>query len=266
VAETRPRALKAIGDFLHHTVLKISRVRFGSLSFQGLAMGGWRDLTKAEVATLRGQAGLTDHDPRGVGASPAQAPEGEDPARDARRGPPRRSAGRPRAAAAPPREGQAQHGVRPRGERGPREGERGQARAARGAERPGHGAVGRRPAQGGARRPARPGDELGGGQGKRPGSRERRSPSEGRGRGGGGFPREGRGPGRVGPRREGPGPGRVDPRREGRGPAGTPRPESRGGARVAGRNGRGTGERPLAAPVSERARPTPPRRPSKPRR
>jgi len=58
VAESRPRALKAAGDLIRHSVLKISRVRMGGLSFEGLAMGGWRDLTKAEIGDLRRRAGL----------------------------------------------------------------------------------------------------------------------------------------------------------------------------------------------------------------
>jgi 16S rRNA U516 pseudouridylate synthase RsuA-like enzyme len=39
-------------------VLKISRVRLGGLSFEGLKMGAWRDLTKSEIADLRKRAGL----------------------------------------------------------------------------------------------------------------------------------------------------------------------------------------------------------------
>jgi pseudouridine synthase len=58
VAESRPRALKAAGDLIRHSLLKISRVRLGGLSFEGLAMGGWRDLTKAEIGDLRRRAGL----------------------------------------------------------------------------------------------------------------------------------------------------------------------------------------------------------------
>jgi pseudouridine synthase len=58
VAESRPRALKAGGDLIRHSLLKISRVRLGGLSFEGLAMGGWRDLTKPEVADLRRRAGV----------------------------------------------------------------------------------------------------------------------------------------------------------------------------------------------------------------
>ena len=58
VAESRPRAFKAAGELLRHTVLKISRVRLGGLSFEGLPMGGWRDLTKAEISDLRRRAGL----------------------------------------------------------------------------------------------------------------------------------------------------------------------------------------------------------------
>jgi 23S rRNA pseudouridine2605 synthase len=58
VAETRPRALKGGCEWIRHTLLKISRVRFGGLSFEGLAMGGWRDLSRAEIADLRKRAGL----------------------------------------------------------------------------------------------------------------------------------------------------------------------------------------------------------------
>ena len=45
-------------DVIRHSLLKISRVRLGGLSFEGLAMGGWRDLTKAEAADLRRRAGV----------------------------------------------------------------------------------------------------------------------------------------------------------------------------------------------------------------
>jgi 23S rRNA pseudouridine2605 synthase len=58
VAETRPRALKAAGDLIRHSVLKLSRVRLGNLSFEGLKMGDWRDLTKSEIGDLRKRAGL----------------------------------------------------------------------------------------------------------------------------------------------------------------------------------------------------------------
>jgi hypothetical protein len=53
-------------------VLKIARVRLGGLSFEGLKMGGWRDLTKVEAADLRKRAGL-----EGVGvAGPGGATPG----------------------------------------------------------------------------------------------------------------------------------------------------------------------------------------------
>jgi 23S rRNA pseudouridine2605 synthase len=58
VAETRPRALKGGCEWIRHTLLKISRVRFGGLSFEGLAMGGWRDLSKSEINDLRKRAGV----------------------------------------------------------------------------------------------------------------------------------------------------------------------------------------------------------------
>jgi len=60
VAETRPRVLKAAGELIRHTVLKISRVRLGALSFEGLAMGQSRELTKGEIKALRHAAGVGD--------------------------------------------------------------------------------------------------------------------------------------------------------------------------------------------------------------
>jgi pseudouridine synthase len=58
VPEIRPRALKAGGELIRHSVLKISRVRLGGISFEGLAMGGWRDLSQGEIADLRQRAGV----------------------------------------------------------------------------------------------------------------------------------------------------------------------------------------------------------------
>ena len=45
-------------DVIRHSLLKVSRVRLGGLSFEGLKMGDWRDLTKAEIADLRKRAGF----------------------------------------------------------------------------------------------------------------------------------------------------------------------------------------------------------------
>lgn len=59
VAESRPRVLKAGGETVRHTLLKISRVKLGDVSFEGLRMGGFRDLTKQEVKSLLHQAGMT---------------------------------------------------------------------------------------------------------------------------------------------------------------------------------------------------------------
>jgi 23S rRNA pseudouridine2605 synthase len=58
IAETRPRVLKVAGELIRHSLLKVSRVRLGVLSFEGLKMGEGRDLTKAEIAALRRAAGL----------------------------------------------------------------------------------------------------------------------------------------------------------------------------------------------------------------
>ena len=58
VPERRPRALKAAGEVIRHQLLKISRVRLGEMSFEGLKMGGWRDLSKGEARALRTAAGV----------------------------------------------------------------------------------------------------------------------------------------------------------------------------------------------------------------
>jgi 23S rRNA pseudouridine2605 synthase len=58
VRETRPRVLKASGEAIRKSVLKISRVKLGPLSFEGLTMGQSRDLSRAEVNALRRAAGL----------------------------------------------------------------------------------------------------------------------------------------------------------------------------------------------------------------
>jgi 23S rRNA pseudouridine2605 synthase len=58
VAESRARVLKAAGDTIRRTLLKISRVRLGPISFEGLKMGGFRDLSRQEVKALLDDAGL----------------------------------------------------------------------------------------------------------------------------------------------------------------------------------------------------------------
>ncbi|MGD0837735.1 MAG: S4 domain-containing protein [Polyangia bacterium] len=67
VKETRARALRAAGELIRHSLLKISRVRLGGISFEGLKMGGFRDLTKTEVKALLAIARET--------ASRAQSPD-----------------------------------------------------------------------------------------------------------------------------------------------------------------------------------------------
>jgi 23S rRNA pseudouridine2605 synthase len=62
VPESRPRVLKAAGELIRHTLLKISRVRLGPLSFEGLRMGEARELTKGEVNALRRAAGVAAAD------------------------------------------------------------------------------------------------------------------------------------------------------------------------------------------------------------
>jgi len=62
VAESRPRVLKSAGELIRHTLLKISRIRLGDLSFEGLKMGGFRDVTKKEIKSLLQDAGLSVHE------------------------------------------------------------------------------------------------------------------------------------------------------------------------------------------------------------
>ena len=73
VRESRPRVMKTAGHPIRKSVLKISRVRLGPVSFEGLAMGEARDLSKAEVTALRKAAGIGGESPRGV-AVPAPTP------------------------------------------------------------------------------------------------------------------------------------------------------------------------------------------------
>ncbi len=58
VKETRARVLKASGEAIGKSVLKISRTRLGPLSFEGLSLGQSRDLSRAEVNALRRAAGV----------------------------------------------------------------------------------------------------------------------------------------------------------------------------------------------------------------
>lgn len=58
VAESRPRVLKAAGETIRHTLLKISRVKLGEISFEGLKMGSYRELSKKEVKSLQHDAGI----------------------------------------------------------------------------------------------------------------------------------------------------------------------------------------------------------------
>jgi 23S rRNA pseudouridine2605 synthase len=57
VKETRPRVLKASGEAIRKSVLKISRTKLGPLSFEGLSLGQSRDLSRAEANALRRAAG-----------------------------------------------------------------------------------------------------------------------------------------------------------------------------------------------------------------
>jgi pseudouridine synthase len=60
IRETRPRVLKMSGEVIRRQLLKISRIKLGPLSFEGLGMGESRDLSRAEVRALRRAAGLAE--------------------------------------------------------------------------------------------------------------------------------------------------------------------------------------------------------------
>ena len=59
VRESRARVLKASGEAIRKSVLKISRVKLGPLSFEGLSLGQSRDLSRAEVNALRRAANMS---------------------------------------------------------------------------------------------------------------------------------------------------------------------------------------------------------------
>jgi 23S rRNA pseudouridine2605 synthase len=150
VKETRPRVIKLAGNPIRKSVLKISRVRLGPVSFEGLAMGESRDLTKAEVTSLRRAAGIGGESARGV-AEPATAGKAAPAARPPGGGPSRQRS-QERSAGPGPQERQ-QRPARPTP--GPREQQERSARPAPGSqERPERSA---RPAPGRPHdRPARP--------------------------------------------------------------------------------------------------------------
>jgi 23S rRNA pseudouridine2605 synthase len=79
IREMRPRVLKASGEAIRKTVLKISRVKLGPLSFEGLSMGESRDLTKAEVNALRRAAGMAA--PAPISGEETATKSGRKPAR-----------------------------------------------------------------------------------------------------------------------------------------------------------------------------------------
>jgi pseudouridine synthase len=58
ITEGRNRQVRRMIEVLDAKVLKLVRVRLGPLTLEGLKMGEWRDLTAAEVAQLRKNAGL----------------------------------------------------------------------------------------------------------------------------------------------------------------------------------------------------------------
>jgi len=62
IAESRPRVLKVAGEMIRKSLLKVSRVRLGNMSFEGLKMGEGRDLTKSEIAALRRAAGIASEE------------------------------------------------------------------------------------------------------------------------------------------------------------------------------------------------------------
>ncbi|HEY0711560.1 MAG TPA: S4 domain-containing protein, partial [Polyangia bacterium] len=82
VREHRPRVIKAAGNPIRKSVLKISRVRLGPLSFEGLAMGESRDLSKAEVNALRRSAGIGGEPTRAIAEAKAKSPAAKPGMRD----------------------------------------------------------------------------------------------------------------------------------------------------------------------------------------
>jgi 23S rRNA pseudouridine2605 synthase len=88
MGEGRKRQIREIGALIGLPVVRIVRVRIGTLLLGGLKPGDWRNLTGAEVAALKGDR-------------PAPVRTAKGPTRGAPRSKPARAAaGRPRASAA----------------------------------------------------------------------------------------------------------------------------------------------------------------------
>ncbi len=64
ITEGRNRQVRRMVEALDATVLKLVRVRLGPLTLEGLRIGGWRDLTPAEIAQLRQSTGLAQRPSR----------------------------------------------------------------------------------------------------------------------------------------------------------------------------------------------------------
>ena len=60
VHEGRYHQVKRMFEALGHPVVRLHRFRFGPLGLEGLEEGAWRELTPAELASLRAQAGLPE--------------------------------------------------------------------------------------------------------------------------------------------------------------------------------------------------------------
>jgi 23S rRNA pseudouridine2605 synthase len=70
--EGRKRQIRETGSQLGLPVVKIIRIRIGSLHLGGMKPRGWRHLTLEEVAALKGLPGKTQHRPTKAMLKPSQ--------------------------------------------------------------------------------------------------------------------------------------------------------------------------------------------------
>lgn len=84
--EGRKRQIREVGARIGLPVVKIIRVRLGSLELGGLKPGEWRYLTPEEVAALKGQPGKARPGPEKAGAKSRKSGEAKRPQRTPEKG------------------------------------------------------------------------------------------------------------------------------------------------------------------------------------
>jgi 23S rRNA pseudouridine2605 synthase len=84
--EGRKRQIRETAGLIGLPVVRIVRVRIGTLELGRLKPGEWRQLTSTEVAALRGQPGKAASKPKKAGSKPGKSSDPSRPRRTSERG------------------------------------------------------------------------------------------------------------------------------------------------------------------------------------